>query len=373
MPKTMVRIPEPTMLPIRDATEHDSDEIVRISRALQYAPGQQNDSFLMSDLTGHDYEDLARDADVIFLVAEDGGRIVGFIFAYNEKYAARQHAISDKAIFSLLGRRARFHVVKQIAIDPTRKRAGMGRELYRQLWSRLKGDFVEHSHDTSQSARAHVFTAIVTDPRNVASEQFHRKIGYAPILESSTQNKKTKDTYPNKIWYRSIHGNLLEEILPPETQQAQVQALEFLIKNLEHSTQLYLHEDNLNWKKITIMTTLLFVLIASAWVVVYSNISGRAPGAVKIELAMLSAIGVFGILASLMMIRSGVEFMAKHKQAARLVEARIKMIDPQFFPVVWNVATESLTIRIIRIVFPYIISLVWLTTMAWMFYVVSHR
>jgi predicted GNAT superfamily acetyltransferase len=74
----------------------------------------------------------------------------------------------------------RFVYVDRIVVDPSRRRHGLARELYRDLFARARTD----GHDV-------ICCEVNRDPPNPASDRFHDKLGFKPEGEATIASGKT--------------------------------------------------------------------------------------------------------------------------------------------------------------------------------------
>jgi predicted GNAT superfamily acetyltransferase len=124
---------------------------------------------------------------VVFLVAEHNGKAIGFLLGYNDVYASRRSGGQSEA--DIAARYSGpFYVLKQIALDLNEHHKGVGRALVDR--------FVAEARCT------YIFSAVVSEPENPASSMFHRKMGFAPIFNSTSSNVNGV-TYPNQVWRRT--------------------------------------------------------------------------------------------------------------------------------------------------------------------------
>ncbi len=178
---------------IQDAEEKHLKEIVQIAKKCQLQDPPQEGGFLVTNFDRSSYLELLKyGSDVLFLVACDSeDRCIGFLVGYNERWASKiSRKGSEASIFEFLGKNATFFVLKQIAVDPDCQRNGIGQILFQAGLKTID--------------RSCIFSAIVTKPRNLASEAFHQKTGFRPILKSHSQSMDGTYRTENQIWSRSV-------------------------------------------------------------------------------------------------------------------------------------------------------------------------
>ena len=180
---------------IRQVTAADLEDVLRIARAIQLSSTTDTRrGFLVSALSREVYAATLAYAErrenaehVVFLVAEHNGKAIGFLLGYNDVYASRRSGGQSEA--DIAARYAGpFYVLKQIALDLNEHHKGVGRALVDR--------FVADARCT------YIFSAVVSEPENPASSMFHRKMGFAPIFNSTSSNANGV-TYPNQVWRRT--------------------------------------------------------------------------------------------------------------------------------------------------------------------------
>lgn len=135
--------------------------------------------FLVSEFRESDYRHFLTHAEY-FYVLLDNEAVVGFLLAYS-----RQHIPPDDLLGSLLKDRYSepFVVIKQICIAAGSISRGLATGLYEHL--------------LSQAPDCPLFAAVVLDPPNVRSINFHEKMGFEKVLEV-----KPRDGMLRGVWRR---------------------------------------------------------------------------------------------------------------------------------------------------------------------------
>ena len=262
--------------------------------------------------------------DVIFLVATGAGDTpYAFLIAYGCAYARTLPADKSEAvILAAVGEDCDFLVIKQVGVHPDFHGMGLARRLYQRLFSTRQADYA--------------FAGIVERPvANVGSKEFHAKLGFTPVLQASPSNDNYGDAIVNTIWVRQLRPPVH---LPPARESL---APEAWLENLEHVRELYTHEDELNWTKVSLLITILFALLTAAWIMLAEPVTPLLLAGKVI----LIGLGFVALLAVREKIRSGSKFMATHKTAARLTEAALSMRFVGFVAPLWHVPLTSSTSR----------------------------
>jgi ribosomal protein S18 acetylase RimI-like enzyme len=150
---------------IRKATSSDLGHIHHLAEAhalnredIRHATG-----FLVSTYSLSDYEHLLAQAEY-FYVAESDSRIVGFIVAYSEKFVVGDFPTTRLEAYT----GPHFIVIKQVCVDTREARRGTGSKLYRHLMN--------------ETLSSPLVAAIVLQPENRVSINFHRKLGFRQLL-----------------------------------------------------------------------------------------------------------------------------------------------------------------------------------------------
>jgi ribosomal protein S18 acetylase RimI-like enzyme len=344
---------------VERATEDDLDRIVEIAERLQLnEQATQDTGFLVSDFGRSHYRAFVkysqeRPDQIKFLVAKDSTlKIIGFLLAYDENYVTRlpegespwRENSTEKTIlrvlapvkFLLVTPQTNFYLIKQVAVHPDHSRKGVGQVLYFEFLSNIEADYV--------------FSAIVADPHNAASENFHRSLGFAPIMQCYSFSKKREvergGPYINNVWLRPA----LPSIYRHKT-ETELEALPFsdvIFRNLDHAARLYRHEDNLNWIKLRSMIVSVVGLTTVAWLVINDKIGG----AHRIQYSgllstMLGILGFAIIVLYAWSLQSGLFFMHSHKQIIRILEAKIRLSRADYISPLLRVPSMSKSFTIL--------------------------
>jgi ribosomal protein S18 acetylase RimI-like enzyme len=91
-----------------------------------------------------------------------------------------------------LGGSPNYYILKQIATDPRQRKLGIGESL-------------AHHFLTLAPPPLDVFLTIVVKPANPASERFHRRLGFTPVIDATSIGAHG-ETFPSRIWRRVPAG-----------------------------------------------------------------------------------------------------------------------------------------------------------------------
>ena len=150
---------------IRRATHSDLEQVHLIANEhiLTNIGDHAKNGFLVSSYSLKDYETLLHKAEY-FYVAERNRKATAFVIAYTKNLISPDFPI--ETVESYAG--DNFIVIKQICVRNAESRQGTGSLLYRYL--------IDKTHP------APLLAAIVLQPRNVASIDFHAKHGFHQLF-----------------------------------------------------------------------------------------------------------------------------------------------------------------------------------------------
>lgn len=265
---------------VRPAKSSDIDAVARIAgeRDLDLAAKDEAESrgFLVSRFSKDDYRELLERADAFYVAVSDGD-VVGFVVAYG-----RDRVSPDEAINVELGAYYDdFTVIKQVATSAERTGEGVGTKLYQRVLDR-RPDIP-------------VVASLVSDPENRASMALHRNMGFRPML-----SLQSPDGLPRTVWVRVPDNAAM------------------LKEQLRLATDLYKHEDLLNWQKLGSFLYVTVGLVALCSV----TLSVATPKATAVILSISGALGAFISLAFFVTLRAGVVYLHQRKDALAQLETR---------------------------------------------------
>jgi len=167
---------------IRKAVPDDAPEILKVVESVHIKNLKNLDSgFLDGAKLDLGYYLKLIEERSLFYVAEVGGRIVGFAVAYPFGKHWRQNREYYLELFSGKG----FMFIQHIGVVPAFQKTGIGRNLYERLF-----------HDSG----AEMFVAgVAKEPRNAASEAFHRSMGFKKADEHTWDDGVTGFVYVKNL------------------------------------------------------------------------------------------------------------------------------------------------------------------------------
>ncbi len=230
------------------------------------------DGFLVSDYTLDDYRGRLADAEH-FWVAVKGGEVVGFLLAYSDERLEPEEWLNHR-IKTALGS---FLVIKQVCVSRGAARQGVASRLYH--------------HVLEQWLASPVIAAVVSEPHNHASSQFHRKLGFEELTHLTPPDGRQRTVW---VWRKPREAML----------QCQYAV----------AVDLYKHEDTTNWHKLNNF----FYITAgmAAAVAVSLGKDGAESKEVARSLALIIAVIGFGCsVAFSQMLRFGRRYLLARKNA----------------------------------------------------------
>lgn len=167
------------------------------------------EGFLVSEYTEDVYRAQLTSAEH-FYVAVKGTDALGFLLAYSDERIEPDEWLNHR-IKTTLGS---FLVIKQVCVARDAARQGVASQLYHHVLERW----------TSNP----VIAAVVSEPLNEASTRFHRKLGFEELTRLRPPDGRLRVVW---VWRKPRESML-------QTQYG-------------IAVDLYKHEDNVNWNKLT--------------------------------------------------------------------------------------------------------------------------
>lgn len=279
---------------ITRATHADIPRIAALQDRLLLPVANPDDGFLVSAFSEEQYAHFITDYEYFYLAFE-GEQLLGVLMAYRSERISAQDENNSLIRACVIGD---FVLVKQIFLPPDAGGKGVAKQLYLRLFA-------------DAGEQLPFVCAIVMEPFNKRSCVFHQRIGFEEFLNFTPVPDKDGVVRTRSAWMR------------PPRDAAGVQAFlrlsnvsrgedegEVLANRSQAFVSLYQHEDNLNWTKFGLQTTVLFALFASFAYFYEKPISINAK-------PVLVTLGVWGIIVNLLFmlkIRSGLRYMNAYKQ-----------------------------------------------------------
>ncbi|PKQ62015.1 hypothetical protein BZG02_13830 [Labilibaculum filiforme] len=285
--------------------------------------------FLVSGYSNKEYEKFLACYDFFFKACIND-KIVGCLMAFNS-----ENILPDDETNLMLKFTAKkeFVLIKQVFVSRNYAKSGIAALLYQHLATLIKKD------------RA-MLAVIVSEPLNVASCKFHKKMGFTEYLHFTPKADKDGKIRKRSTWIHLPNkDSLISDYVKLSNRKMDDQG-EMLIARSTQMTDLYTHEDNLNWTKLGMQITLLFALMA-AFGFFYQRSITKSAFPVLLPLAMWG--GIINYVFYLK-IKSGIEFMTKHKNNIIQLDKEIRFYYPEvnpLFPDGSKITQKSKTVKML--------------------------
>lgn len=296
---------------IRKSKYEDIDEILRISQLNTITNLKDTSSgFLVSGYTKEKYIEYL-DSTECFYVAVIEEKIVGVLLGFNKESIQTSDIVNSLIKYSLT---TEFVLIKQIFVDPEFHNKGVANELYNSFIETLP-------QETSLAC------VIVDTPFNFASVNFHTKMGFEKILQITPEADFDGTVRERSVWFRKSKKvkNLNTQSLLRVTSIDTSETKNVLLANLQNTTGLYTHEDNLNWTKLGMLVTFVFALCAG-----FSHYYEQKDFT---SFVLASLIIILGFSISYLFdqkIKSGLMYMNNHKENLKKIESKLKHYCPNY-------------------------------------------
>lgn len=288
------------------------------------------EGFLVSGYSEKDYQKFLDCYDFFFKATIDD-KIVGCLMAFNSESILPEDKTNLMLKFCA---KKEFVLIKQVFVSRANGNKGIAALLYQHLGKQIKSD------------RA-MLAVLVSEPLNVASCKFHQKMGFTEYLRFNPNADKDGKVRERSAW---IHLPKSESLLADFVRLSNVQIDdnngELLLARSAQMSDLYRHEDNLNWTKLGMQITLLFALMAAFGYFYQRSIT---PSALPILLPLVVWGGIINYVFYLK-IRSGVDFMTKHKNNLIQLDKEIRLFHPivePLFPNGSKISQKSKTLKML--------------------------
>jgi predicted GNAT superfamily acetyltransferase len=321
-----VSVPAVEQIEIVRATQEHVPQILELaqSRSLEGADpaAASQEGFLVSEYTEEVYRTQVVRAEH-FYVAMKGADVLGFLLAYSDE-RIQQDEWLNRRIKTTLGS---FLVIKQVCVARGAARRGIASLLYH--------------HVLEQWTSSPVIAAVVSEPPNEASARFHRKLGFEVLTRLVPPDGRMRVVW---VWRK-----------PRES---------LLLAQYGIAVDLYKHEDNVNWNKLTN-----FLYITAGLAATLAFILGK-DGATSEGVALgvgviITVVGFASAVAFAIMLRFGRRYLQARKSAVADLEERMawhgghrivgrQVVEPE---ATW---LHSSPTGLVMVVLPAFVALCWL-------------
>lgn len=318
-------------LNISPVTLQDIPAIARLQSELLLANTPHADEgFLVSGYSEQEYRQFIGCYD-FFFKATRNGQLVGCLMAFNSENIL-PHDETNQMLKSCAHKA--FVLIKQVFVSREHGKQGIAAALYQYLSRQVATD------------RA-MLAVIVSEPLNVASCKFHQKMGFENYLQFRPKADKDGQVRNRTAWIRMPDQNAqLGDYVRLSNRPMDDDRGEMLLARSAQLSDLYTHEDNLNWTKLGMQITLLFALMA-AFGYFYQRSITKSAFPVLLPLAVWG--GIINYVFYLK-IKSGVRFMSKHKESLIQLDKEINFYYPFIKPLFPNgskISQKSTTLKLL--------------------------
>ena len=324
------------MLEICDIAKEDLPAIHALAEEwlLKNASDPEESGFLVSNFTIEQYQKYLDTAEYFFMAKIDD-EIAGFVLAYSKDSIS-----PDEVLNSILKNIVveDFILIKQICISKKHPIAAV--PLYEHLFAKQK--------------KSLFFTAIVDDPLNIRSINFHKKMGFTFFENIMPPPDYDGEDRIRSVWIRKGNKGKEEPTLRIAIQNSNDKIQNLLVKQ-SFSNDLYQHEDNLNWTKLGMLVSFMMALITGSAFIIREPLD-LINGVISLLLITIGYMIVFLFKAK---IKSGIIFMQKHKSKLVNFDKIIMQNDPSLTSTLDKYTKQrSKTVKLIDMI-PEICFIIW--------------
>ena len=181
-----------TLISIAPAAAWDLPDIVALAGVRRLEADTRGpappDGFLVSDFAIEDYRTFQQQARHL-LMARIDEQLAGFLLAFASEDSVHRGTV-DRWLAERFERP--FLVVKQVCVDQRFTRKGVASRLYQSVFQ--------------TNPERHLFAAIVLDPPNPGSVEFHERLGFAKLCEIDAD-----DGLRRGVWSREPFASEIDE------------------------------------------------------------------------------------------------------------------------------------------------------------------
>ena len=224
------------------------------------------------------------------------GELAGVLLAYESKHIEMDEKSNMLLKYAL---NKEFVLIKQVFVSPDFQRKGIASFLYDYLQDVIGG-------------KKPLVAVVVLDPFNSGSSYFHQEKGFHEFLNFVPDADPDGVVRKRAAWIKpsaEAKGNIMFDLRLNNTIDGTDDLGDVMVSRMENLVQLYIHEDNLNWTKFSLQTTILFALFATfAYFYEKEILSDTFP--------VLVTVGIWGAIINILFIlkiRSGIRYMNTYK------------------------------------------------------------
>lgn len=269
---------------ILKATLSDAKQIHELAQKneLSKLDGDLSSGFLISAFSISEYKKFIYSPKYYFYVAKENNTVVAFIFAYPNDLIPEKTL--EHLTLEYVG--MPFFLIKQICVDPNYKKKGIGKRLYNLVLR----------YCSNQSP---TLAAIVLDPLNTTSINFHERMGFNKLFEFLPD-----DGMKRGIWMKKHITNPDPNILSAQ---------------FKETIALYNHEDTLNWSKAYHLFYITIGLVGFLAFCIKNKINEPFIWIFD-AVTVSSAIGILASVGFFIAIHNGIKYLMDRKNKLTIID-----------------------------------------------------
>ena len=223
----------------------DASQIVELQNELLLNDRRDyKDGFLVSGFREEQYRDFAVRYEYFYKIVVHG-ELAGVLLAYESKHIEMDEKSNMLLKYAL---NKEFVLIKQVFVSPDFQRKGIASFLYDYLQDIIGG-------------KKPLVAVVVLDPFNSGSSYFHQEKGFHEFLNFVPDADPDGVVRKRAAWIKpsaEAKGNIMFDLRLNNTIDGTDDLGDVMVSRMENLVLLYIHEDNLNWTKFSLQTTILF-------------------------------------------------------------------------------------------------------------------
>ena len=315
---------------ISKVTREDIPQIAALQEQLLITNTDTKDGFLVSAFSNEDYLHFLDKYEFFYKYVE-GDELLGVVMAFHSCNVVPEDKNNSLLRNTVIGDCI---IIKQIFTAPKSMGKGISTQLYSHLFSEIGSDLP-------------IVCVIVIEPFNERSCNFHKKHGFIEYLNFTPDADKDKVIRKRSAWIR-LHdksSNIESTVRLSNIFYTGDDDGEVMASRADAFISLYLHEDNLNWTKFGVQTTILFALFASFAYFYEKPFSNN--------LLPIMLLGGWGLAINIIFwikIKSGLHYMNTYKKKIQAFDRLLTFYYPKMMPIFAShekISQTSITCRLL--------------------------
>lgn len=325
------------MIEIRNVLKKDLPALHSLAEEwlLENQEEPEESGFLVSNFTMEQYQNFLETAEHFFLAIIDN-HIAGFVLAYSKDRISPSEVLNSILKNIVI---EDFVLIKQICVS--KKYPIVAVPLYEHLFNKTHNYFL--------------FTAIVEEPINIRSINFHKNMGFEFFTNILPPKDYDGQERMRSVWIRRHGRGKIHPTLRISLQDSKEKIQNLLVKQ-SYSKDLYMHEDNLNWTKLGMLVSFMMAL-STGFVFISREPIDQTNAIVSILLIIIGFMIIFLFKSK---IKSGIVYMQKHKSLLIKFDKVIKQMDASLTNTLGDYTKKrSTTVKLIERI-PEICLVIWI-------------